>query len=362
MFAAYRKMCYNKLPLSTICSAFIIFTVLWYVTNVILTNNADLTIMRKSQVGLAKLTIESLLLSGRSPVLMQHEGTFARTNEKTTAPRQQSWLPRILAEPHKDVVCSQSTKQLIVTFSSVANINLRSVIRHTWASKEQLAPSTSLMFVLGWPTTVFEHLQGALRDERTRYNDVLQIAASDTAANLTVKALTVINWVTSNCRHLHFIVKTDDDVFLNIPLLTQALSYYSQQTNEGSLFAIGYLFRGAKPNDRRFATWYHPAHLMSNNSFPDYLSGSAYVISVPLLKEMVKIIPSVPQFWLEDIYVTGMLVKKAGGQLIHDERFHYRKVPPFKYCDYKRLISSHGLTVSDIQRIWSTLLKQSLHC
>jgi beta-1,3-galactosyltransferase 1 len=270
------------------------------------------------------------------------------------------YVSRSIVEPRE--TCNASTVYLIAVFSRVANVDGRAVIRHTWASVGELGADSHLLFILGQPTAAFQHVEELVYDEHRRYNDVLQISSTDTPAYLTAKSLAYIDWSLRRCVQAKYIVKTDDDTYLNLPLLKQILMTYKQQM-KGQVFAVGHMFKGAKPNSMRFSKWYHSAFKLSTQSFPNYLSGSAYVIDARLLEAISSAKHLLEPLWLEDVYVTGMLAVHAGAQLIHDERFHYNKVPLQRLCQYSTsVVASHGLSVAELERLWQHLHQGFLSC
>ncbi|NWH17117.1 B3GT4 galactosyltransferase, partial [Grus americana] len=66
--------------------------------------------------------------------------------------------------------------------------------------------------------------QTALVAEAARHGDLLQGAFADTYANLTRKTLFLLHWATSRCPAVPFLLKADDDVFVNLPALTNYLA------------------------------------------------------------------------------------------------------------------------------------------
>ncbi|NXW89576.1 B3GT4 galactosyltransferase, partial [Alopecoenas beccarii] len=65
--------------------------------------------------------------------------------------------------------------------------------------------------------------QAALAAERQRHGDLLQGPFGDTYANLTLKTLLLLRWAASRCPGSRFVLKADDDVFVNVPALTRHL-------------------------------------------------------------------------------------------------------------------------------------------
>lgn len=86
-------------------------------------------------------------------------------------------------------------------------------------------------------------MQGYVTEESHLYNDVIQESFYDTYNNLTLKSIMLLKWATTNCGKLTYLMKTDDDMFVNVPTLMKALKGRAKST--GTL--IGSLICNAKP-------------------------------------------------------------------------------------------------------------------
>ncbi|NXL55020.1 B3G5A glucosaminyltransferase, partial [Podilymbus podiceps] len=66
--------------------------------------------------------------------------------------------------------------------------------------------------------------QAAVRAEASRHGDVLQGDFADLYANLNLKTLLLLRWAAAACPAVPFLLKADDDVFVNLPALTRELA------------------------------------------------------------------------------------------------------------------------------------------
>lgn len=126
-----------------------------------------------------------------------------------------------------------------------------------------------------------------------------------------------------------FVMKCDDDVFVNIPNLLHILlggtvplynvtiHLYDQKSvrvtspttrlrNLDKLLT-GYLFCYAKPIADTSNKWYTPIYMFDGDEYPHYLSGTGYVMSMQTLAALYRGSLVTPIFHLEDIYVTGKI-------------------------------------------------------
>jgi hypothetical protein len=87
----------------------------------------------------------------------------------------------------------------------------------------QEMPWIKTVFVVGTPTNNYE--QAKLEHEQQLYCDILQVDIVDHPYNETLKTMHFIKYVT-NLQWVNppeFIMKTDDDIYLNLPLLSSII-------------------------------------------------------------------------------------------------------------------------------------------
>lgn len=259
------------------------------------------------------------------------------------------------------VGCDDATMLVILVCSAVHRYELRDAIRATWGSavhKRHLA--VRLVFVLGKPEARYERLHAMIVNESRAHGDVLQNDIVDSYANLSLKTQAALAWTLAACAGTYFVAKTDDDVYLNAGVLLQELARMSR--GGARRFMMGRLIRDAKPDADRTSKWYTPRALYANRTYPPYLSGSAYVMSTDLVDELLGAATRRKVFWLEDIYVTGLLSRDVGAQLIDSERFAYTKVPLSDPCRYASLFAAHELTPTELRTLWTQLHRPDSPC
>lgn len=82
-------------------------------------------------------------------------------------------------------------------------------------------------FVLG--QTSDQLTQSNIHEEDKQYGDILQVEMDDSYYNLTQKTVAILNWVNSNCARADFVLKVDDDVYVNLHNLANVLSELSPE-------------------------------------------------------------------------------------------------------------------------------------
>ncbi|XP_076242380.1 beta-1,3-galactosyltransferase 1 isoform X2 [Calliopsis andreniformis] len=256
-------------------------------------------------------------------------------------------------------ICIPPPYLLIVICSSVTNFKARAAIRDTWANKNNLDSiynsTVKVAFLLGQSDN--DTLNNIIAEESHQYNDIVQEKFYDTYNNLTLKSVMMLKWVTSNCGQAKYLMKTDDDMFVNIPILIKTLQSRSQTIDT----LIGSLICNAKPILDPSNKWYTPKYMYSAKIYPNYLSGTGYVMSLGVAFKLYQAALITPLLHLEDVYITGLCAKRAKVKPVNHLGFSYipRKLDP---CILKNTITTHKVNVSNMYVIWNKLNDTSLSC
>ena len=136
-----------------------------------------------------------------------------------------------------------------------------------------------------------------------RYSDIIQESFYDTYLNLTLKSVMLLKWVSTHCSQVTFVLKTDDDMFVNIPALVEHLTQPDIRNRKDLI--LGSLFCRARPIKDQNSKWYSPQFMFSGKEYPDYVSGTGYIMSGHLVPILFESAMQVPLFHLEDIFITG---------------------------------------------------------
>ncbi|XP_016913719.2 beta-1,3-galactosyltransferase 1 isoform X1 [Apis cerana] len=256
-------------------------------------------------------------------------------------------------------ICSPSPYLFIIICSAVTNIKARTAIRNTWANKNNLDntynSSVKVAFLLGQSDN--DTLNNIIAEESHQYNDIIQEKFYDTYNNLTLKSVMMLKWITSNCGQAKYLMKTDDDMFVNIPTLMKTLQSRSQTTD----ILLGSLICNAKPILDPNNKWYTPKYMYSERIYPNYLSGTGYVMSLDVAFKLYHAALITPLLHLEDVYITGLCAKYAKIRPVNHPGFSYvpRKLDP---CILRNAITAHKVNVSSMYIIWNKLNDTNLSC
>ena len=154
----------------------------------------------------------------------------------------------------------------------------------------------------------------------------------------------LLKWYNQNCGHVPYLLKCDDDVFLNTKNLYDLVS---KTTVEDVL--VGYLFCGTKPTRNAKSKWYVPESRYSEDTFPPRLNGPGYLMSASVAQKLFRASRKVPVFIWEDVYITGMVARAAG--ITPDDHNGFNHVVRLDACIYSQIILASPMTGNDIKRI-----------
>ena len=185
---------------------------------------------------------------------------------------------------------------------------------------------------------MFVVMQDELNEEFAHNNDIIQESFIDSYANLTVKSVMLLKWFTQVCdngdRSPQYVMKTDDDMYINLAKL-----YEIVKTNKKPNLLTGSLICNAIPIKDPYNKWFVPNYMFSERRYPNYLSGTAYLMQKAPLQYFDTVHKIIHYAFLSCltknfsilIGVPECCVKAVQGQLRHSS------IPPGRYLHHRRL-------------------------
>lgn len=290
-----------------------------------------------------------------------------RSQQNATNSSDMTLFPGIIV--NQPYICGVSedvprgTHLLILVHSHPAHKERRHAIRETWARiacDYNSASHVSLLFVLG--ISIRDKDNEKVKTEAKLYRDIIIGNFSDTYQTLSTKSLFSLHWATTYCAEAKFVLKTDDDVYLNITrLLTELQGFHASNP-----LLMGYRYNRAPV--MRDGQWKVDFNQFAEDSFPPYCSGVAYVMSSSALH---KLLTSYSQLKLksvlqiEDVFTTGILANASGISCTHNEHFPSWITSPsignLKRLLEEKILGIHGVTYTSIYNI-QKMIQQCLEC
>jgi hypothetical protein len=259
--------------------------------------------------------------------------------------------------PHK--LCDRGVSLLVYIHSSPENLKKRQAVRQTWAQPKLLSLyNATLMFVLG---RVYDPaVQDLIDMEAAQYGDILQEDFQDSYRNLTYKGLAGLKWANMFCSKVDFLLKTDDDILVDIVSFMETL-YTTIIPSRGTwkkLVLCNVWTRMKVIRDPK-SKWYVSDEEFHEEYFPAYCSGSAFLFSGDLIPALYTTALYTPFFWVDDFYVTGLLVNKL--KIPHTRLnpaylLNYNIAEEKLKNDTKELIIVHVKKLSVYLKLWPLIM------
>lgn len=281
-----------------------------------------------------------------TPIVTTRGGTTARPNEcKSCFKHDFDFILNNENVCHTDT--GNSTIKVIVLISTMhQNTEKRKAIRETWMSPYAgNSGPVRYMFLLGMISD--KALQVALETESASYRDILQEDFVDSYNNLTLKTMMAFRWASNFCQKAEFVMKTDDDMFVNINGLLRAVDQHRDVLGRS---VGGFCVLSANPIRDKGSKWYASEKMYPHRKYPGYCSGTGYVTSMSVTQRVFEISKHLPFFHLEDIFV-GLCINKLGFTFTRIGGFNANFIPIS--CSYKQsVITSHGVSPKQMRQAW----------
>lgn len=195
-------------------------------------------------------------------------------------------------------ICYENEFNLFINLvhSSPMHFERRSVCRDTWAHSD---PRIKTYFLLGAVDS--KPLQRRITAEEAQFHDIIQGNFLDTYHNLTYKHTMALKWFSENCDRVKYLVKLDDDVFVNVPAVYDYLLANKVDQN----FLLGPSLISVEVH--RNGKWGVSQDEFGEEFYPEFVEGSTVIYSNDFVRNAYQKTFTTDFFWLDDVYVTGLI-------------------------------------------------------
>uniref|UniRef100_A0A8W8MNX2 Hexosyltransferase n=1 Tax=Magallana gigas TaxID=29159 RepID=A0A8W8MNX2_MAGGI len=238
---------------------------------------------------------------------------------------------------------------LMAVPSKAGNFRERMAIRNSWGSVVKQDASIRLFFFVGKEAD--QKINDTLTMEKETYMDIVELDIRETYKNLVKKITALLQWLTVHCTNTKYILKVDDDVFLNFNLL---INYLRNSKPVNSI--IGCKLTNAPVVRDKLSKYYISNEEYNPDIFPVYVGGPAYVISGDILGKLYLATNNVSSIFLEDVYINGMCREYINALAVGHPSFSCVtriKEPCGGY--FRNLITGHPYSAGEIERMWMQL-------
>ncbi|KAK3865651.1 hypothetical protein Pcinc_028761 [Petrolisthes cinctipes] len=245
-------------------------------------------------------------------------------------------------------------KVLVLITTAPDHEKHRTAVRQTWGHFSG-RKDVVMAFMVGRTS---QELQARLDQENELYGDIIHANFFDHYSNLTLKTVSMFEWVKTYCSETHFILKTDDDMFINVPLL---LSFVDSKPNDQRVI-YGRMAKGWKPVRNKKSKYYIDTNTYSKARYPDFLTGPAYLLTSDVVDDIYHKALDTTFFVLEDVLVTGIVAESLRIRRIGDSRFRNEKIKLSDTCSLLKTISIHMVKYEEQFDIYKRTLDGKAKC
>jgi len=314
----------------------------------------SLTLFLMTSLLILHLCHRWLLTSMKEPVIFKSDSKlwYARLSRELIFPNITSTIlsPEVCDPKH-----GKPPLLLVIVCSAVKNTEARSAIRQTWANISELPRNVKVVFIIGQADNEKQQLK--IKGESDEYGDIIQESFVDTYQNLTIKSLMLLKWFEQNCHQTQYVMKSDDDMYINLPKLNDLV-----KTNQDPYLLVGNLRRNVAPIRRSQSKWHVPYHMFPERHYPNYLVGTGYVMSRMTASKLYEASLDEQPFILEDVFITGLLSVKVNIRPRDNNGFMFFR-RGYKVCNHHQIITSTKIQPKKMREIHNLLsFSKQLDC
>ncbi|ESO82390.1 hypothetical protein LOTGIDRAFT_134585 [Lottia gigantea] len=240
----------------------------------------------------------------------------------------------------------------------------RRVIRETWGRVahgqswpgKTIPEKIKIVFLFGLPQVQIKYNTELVKRESEVHRDIVMFEFSETYFNLTLKVLMGFKWIKELCPTTQFVMKADEDIFVDVPQLVARL-HTPEWTNKisGLLFTIDKTHRKGKyrVSESLYPFQYYPPHV----------KGNIYVMPTDIAMKLLNISEYMPYLNMEDVHITGILAIAAKvnkyQRLLNEE---FSPMGLIRSCDFSRrnMIAAAFIRPQQARDIWTSIVNPKI--
>ncbi|CAG9132503.1 unnamed protein product [Plutella xylostella] len=191
---------------------------------------------------------------------------------------------------------------MILVKSAPRNRARRQLIRDSW--KPPPSARVGFGFVVGRPALPGE--LPLLRLEDDRHRDLIIGNSVDTYRNLTLKAVSVLEWVTRYCGRARLLLRSDDDFFVNVPRVLR----WARGLGAARNAMFGAVLRGRPPYRDRRSKWFVSRETYNGSVYPDFVEGEVIAVTLDAARALLAAAGAHSALLVEDVLFGGILARE----------------------------------------------------
>lgn len=167
----------------------------------------------------------------------------------------------------------------------------------------------------------------------------------------------MLEWSWKHCSRARFLLKTDDDMYIHMPVLLSILDGVANQRRT----IMGKLAKKWKPIRNVTSKYYISPTQFKPAMYPDFNTGPAYILTNDIVEPLYQAALNETFFKLEDVYVTGMVAGPLKIQHVNYPQFFNRRLK-LDTCAVAKLASVHMVKTHEMFDLWKRLSDGLTRC
>lgn len=171
-------------------------------------------------------------------------------------------------------------------------------------------------------------------------------------------------WFIYNCPNVNYLLKTDDDVFINTPELYRNLEdfvNFPKQLQPGNGILCSEVLKPKAKRSYR-SKWRVDYKTYSEKFYPNYCSGFSVFFTADVVFKLYNLAQNLHYFWIDDVYISGIVRSKLNIPITEGKSLFLSEKETRKLLtnsdvsrSFKFLFASPDLTESEIRKLWKII-------
>ncbi|XP_059173046.1 beta-1,3-galactosyltransferase 5-like [Physella acuta] len=220
------------------------------------------------------------------------------------------------------LTCSKRVVHLLIVVpSATGNFIKRAKVRNSSRSEYVRVDSHNarMLFFIGGAKSKIEQVK--IDAEAKLYGDIVQENYADVYKNIRTKAVSMLKWASQFCENAKFVIRTDDDVAINVTKLVSILETTKSQIDN---FILGRVKVRNKPLRNPKNKYYLSTEEFPDEIFPPFALGGLLGFPMSSVKLLYQAALRIKPIWLDDVYVTGICAPQVAVTLVNNREFDFK--------------------------------------
>lgn len=188
------------------------------------------------------------------------------------------------------------------------------------------------------------------------YADIIRGNFVDSYNNLTLKTISALEWTHWHCPLAKFVLKTDDDMFINMPKLMEFIDTLREKRKIYGRRAEKWI-----PVRNKRSKYFISKVQYGGKYFPVFTTGPAYLLTGDIVAELYAQSLATPYLKLEDVLMTGIVADLLGIERINVKEIANIRMKPWA-CRIRSSITVHMVEPNEQFDLWKKLFDTNIMC